>query len=1355
MGKSIKKRYKLIIIGATAVALLFVLSYYLLQSASIQTYIVRVLTSKISENIKSTIRVDRVSFSFFNKLSAENILILDQHNDTLLFTPKASVTLRSYSRKEKSIGFGKLELFDPTIKFITDSSGQMNLTWYLDFLKSDKVKNDSTTMKVSINQVDIRNGKFAIINKSVSPKVMGSMIDFSDMRFEEINAIAEDFTLDDGLLYFSIHGISMREKRGLTISRFTSNMVIEPTRITFGNLHLITRNSEIKSPKIVLTGSEQTGFSDFTNRVKMDITLESSSISTADIIYFIPVENIGSKNIKIAGEISGAVSELKGRNISLSYGENTSLAFEFDFSGLPDIENTFMFLNVTSLTSSYIDLATLDLMKFDKKNSLEDLIKSAGKFSFRGKFTGFTTDFVTYGRLVTDVGTISTDLSLRPGGQGKFTYKGSLVGSALNAGRITNNMDLLGLLSLNVKIDGKTTSFEDFSANLSGKIDSIELKGYTYRNVSLDGNFANKAWDGSLKISEPNIDMDLLGRFLLDKALPEFDFTLNLLHANLNKLNLSKEDTTSTLSVLMTSNFSGNSIDNLRGEIKLLNSTMTRYGNKLDVYDFTLTAQPEEMVPTLVLRTDFLDLDLKGKYKFASIGTTAKFLISRIIPSLSTPGSALSVPEGNEFTFDAVFKETGELNRFLRTNLELARNSHLWGNISASGPVNISFTSPAISLNQNTIKNMNLRLDLKDTVINTSVSTDMVLISNRIELDGFSIKIDGVPDNLLLEMLWDNEQATENSGAIELTGRFSRLENAGPTLDINLLPSEVVLRNNTWDLLPATVHIDSTSLNFSNLFIRNKNNFYSLNGRLSQDPTDSLTIEMKGIDLKLLNYMNNENLQGSADQIPLSLAGILNGNIVLKDVYKDLRFEANVSVTDFSFLEQEYGLLSISSVWDPWRKLAMLSAGNDYNGLNFFNINGHYDPESKDIQLDAILKKMPVNILNPLLKAFASNIAGYASGKVRLTGTPATINVNGAIFAEDGSMKVDYLQTVYRFADSIRFRDDGIYFNNVSIFDERNNVARVNGKVGHRYFRDYSVDLRFNADNFMGLNTRQKDNELFYGTAFANGVINIKSSNNILNFNISAKTGRNTRFFVPLNFGTELSDYSFITFVGSETASGSKLNIPVNQQVQTTTTGIQLNFDLEVTPDAEVQLILDSKAGDVMRGRGTGKLNINLDSKGEFKISGVYTVEDGDYLFTLGNILNKRFSVENGGTITWDGSVTDAIIDMKAIYKTKASLYDILQDEAFRERIPVECHLDLSDKLINPVIGFNIYLPTADEETRTYLRNAINTEEEMSRQFLYLAGNEQFLPRSGILILACIGFNRYFCHGCYNNGNAF
>ena len=129
-------------------------------------------------------------------------------------------------------------------------------------------------------------------------------------------------------------------------------------------------------------------------------------------------------------------------------------------------------------------------------------------------------------------------------------------------------------------------------------------------------------------------------------------------------------------------------------------------------------------------------------------------------------------------------------------------------------------------------------------------------------------------------------------------------------------------------------------------------------------------------------------------------------------------------------------------------------------------------------------------------------------------------------------------------------------------------------------------------------------------------------------------------------------------------------------------------------------------------------------------MTGDYIIEHGDYLFTLRNILNKPFSVENGGKIMFNGDINDAEIDLKAIYKVRASIAEIMprMNVASTERVPVECQLNLTGKLFNPVIGFNIYLPTADERTRTYVRNAIATEEQMSSQFLYLLVMNSFYP---------------------------
>ena len=47
---------------------------------------------------------------------------------------------------------------------------------------------------------------------------------------------------------------------------------------------------------------------------------------------------------------------------------------------------------------------------------------------------------------------------------------------------------------------------------------------------------------------------------------------------------------------------------------------------------------------------------------------------------------------------------------------------------------------------------------------------------------------------------------------------------------------------------------------------------------------------------------------------------------------------------------------------------------------------------------------------------------------------------------------------------------------------------------------------------------------------------------------------------------------------------------------------------------------------------------------------GDYTITEGSYLFTLQNIINKRFIIENGSTIQWTGEPLDARLNINAVY---------------------------------------------------------------------------------------------------------
>ncbi|MBK7710423.1 MAG: hypothetical protein IPJ37_05390 [Bacteroidales bacterium] len=523
-----------------------------------------------------------------------------------------------------------MTLVKPVIGFITDSSGMMNLNWYLNMIKNpgDTVKNNQTS--ISVDQIDINDARFSMINqkgaKSKSP------VDFNNLNLTEINAIVEDLRIYNDTTSFTVYSLGFRESSGLSIQKLSASAILAKKYFMLNSVFLTSDSSILNISRLSLRADSAGSFSNFATDVKLDIVVDKSLVSTSDLQYFMPFANGINESVWLSGKVLGTISELRGRNINLAYRNSTSIDCDFDLSGLPNIENTFIYIGVNSLKTNAYDI---EKFKIRGKGAvaIPQAVYKLGEISFDGSFTGFTTDFVTYGEIRTSQGNIRTDISLRPEKSKKYRIKGLLTGSEINLGEVTGNNKLFGNLSFNTSVDGYAYSLKKFAANLTGKIDSIEFNRYKYRNIALNGIFSEKTWDGSINISDRNIKMDLLGMFDFSNKLPEFDFTLNLAKAKLYNLNFDKKDTTSTASMLMTANFRGNNIDNIDGEIKLLNSNFVKFGNNLELYDFSVRTYKDNNLPVLSLRTDFVDAEIRGNYNFAALGTLFKSTVSALMPS--------------------------------------------------------------------------------------------------------------------------------------------------------------------------------------------------------------------------------------------------------------------------------------------------------------------------------------------------------------------------------------------------------------------------------------------------------------------------------------------------------------------------------------------------------------------------------------------------------------------------------------------------------------------------------------------------------------------------------------------------
>ena len=176
-----------------------------------------------------------------------------------------------------------------------------------------------------------------------------------------------------------------------------------------------------------------------------------------------------------------------------------------------------------------------------------------------------------------------------------------------------------------------------------------------------------------------------------------------------------------------------------------------------------------------------------------------------------------------------------------------------------------------------------------------------------------------------------------------------------------------------------------------------------------------------------------------------------------------------------------------------------------------------------------------------------------------------------------------------------------------------------------------------------------------------------------------------------------------------------------------------MNLQIDVNPNAEMELIVDPKGGDMITGKGNGNLRMEFDSYSDIKLYGTYTIDYGYYLFTLQNVIRKEFKINPGGTISWTGSPYNAQVNISALYPLTASLRDLMDQDQLssmtRTSLPVNCVLKLTENLMKPTVKFDIDLPSSDEGVKQQVRNIINTDEMMNRQIVYLLlFNKFFTP---------------------------
>ena len=108
-------------------------------------------------------------------------------------------------------------------------------------------------------------------------------------------------------------------------------------------------------------------------------------------------------------------------------------------------------------------------------------------------------------------------------------------------------------------------------------------------------------------------------------------------------------------------------------------------------------------------------------------------------------------------------------------------------------------------------------------------------------------------------------------------------------------------------------------------------------------------------------------------------------------------------------------------------------------------------------------------------------------------------------------------------------------------------------------------------------------------------------------------------------------------------------------------------------------------------------------------------------------LIDKKFKVEKGGTIRWEGDPMGAILDLVATYKTTANPGVLLESASFNKKVDTNVSILLNGNLRNPEPDFNIDFPNVSSVLKSEIDYKLQDKDARQAQAFALLATGSFV----------------------------
>ncbi len=1286
---------------AAILLLLFIILVLLFSIPIVQTRTGKYLTNRINKDFGTNINIEKVGLQFNGDVELIDIYIEDYRKDTLISINELNSSIISFRKLlNNKLTFGDVDIIG--LKFnLKTYKGEVdtNLDIFVAKFDEDVPSKEKSNFLLSSSDVSITDSEFRLIDEN---KEQSDIFTFNDL-----NINATDFLILGPDVSARINKLGFIDNRGLHITNMTTNFVYTLQNMTFDFLQIKTPNSTLKGN--LKFEYEREDLQYFVDKVKLNATFEDSDITLSDLnIFYDEFGNNQKANINV--NLFGTLNDLTVSNLELSNSRNTIVDGNIVLKNVFDNkENTFLMdANFNRLTTTYHDLSAM--LPNVLGTSIPSIVDSLGVFTINGKTLLTAKNLDTNIKLASNLGALIADLEIKNITTNESaTYNGNLVMDNFNIGTLIGDSKV-GSISSNLDISGTGFTAESVNSHIKGDIFNIVYNNYQYEKIKVFGNIKNKIFDGNLIVNDQHLDLTFNGLVDFSEKEKKYDFNANVGHANLRELNFASNDSISIFKSNISMNMNGSNYDDAYGSIRFEN---TLYKNENDDYyfkDFAVSSRFEKDVRFIEINSpDIVTGSLNGKFVFKDIYK----LLENSLGSIYTNFKPHHITSNQFINFK--FNIYSKIAEVFYPDLELGSNTYFEGRAESDAKkFKLEFNSPQIKLKDYFANNIHLEVDNKNPLYNTFVEIDS-MSSKFYDVSKFSLINVTKNDTLFVKTEFKGGKGNTDDFNMNLFYTINEENNSV----LGFRKSTIIFKDNNWYVNEERNSFNKIEFDreFKNINIRSlrmshQNEVINLYGVIKGATNKNINLDFKDVELAKITPRIDS----------LALAGNVNGKLNIQQNQGVYIPASNVTIDNFKVNDFNLGSFNANIKGNSSLTNYTVDVSLKDDATESLAITGNLDfsGNSSTINLNVDFSEFILNPLNPFGEGVITDIRGEISGNAKVSGLLQRPQITGQLNLDSGGLRIPYLNVDYSFEDEtkITLQQQSFIFNNARLTDsEFFSRATLSGNIDHVNFSNWQLNLDIDSNRLLVLNTNDTEDALYYGRAFVNGNIGVVGPTDqlVINANVSSEEG--TFFKIPLNDTETFGESSYIHFLTKEEKEAQiKEEVVVAEVIK----GLEMNFELNITDNAEIEIIMDKSTGSSIKGRGIGNLLTRITTNGIFEMNGDFFITEGIYNFSYQGLIEKAFRVLPGGTLVWEGDPLKAQINIEAVYDKIQANPSILLENPINRSIPVEVKIHLTEELEQPNIDYDLAFPNVNSTLDSELQYRLNDKDSKELQVISL-----------------------------------